>query len=308
VGAVRTAAYDGIHARRAPLLSRVVPYVFVCPALALLLVVTAYPFAYSVYLSFFRTPSESMRWTFTGLANYRAVFADPVFYRVVNNTVVWTAASTLADLVLGMIAALAVNNLRVCRGPVRAALLLPYVVGYVVASYAWLWLYQGDYGLIDGTLTAWHVIAAPIPFLSSLALALPALILTNVWKTFPFAMLMLLAGLQTVPEQLVMAARLDRASSWRTFWEITVPALWPVLVVTAMLLALQNFHSFTIPWIMTGGGPLHRSEIIANYIYNQAFTQLDFGLAAATSCIISALLLAFAVVYVRVLGRGASAR
>jgi multiple sugar transport system permease protein len=192
----------------------------------------------------------------------------------------------------------------VLRGPMRAALLMPYVVGYVVASYAWLWLYQGDYGLIDAELVAWHLVRQPIQFLESIPLALPALILTNVWKTFPFAMLMLLAGLQNVPEQLLQAARLDRATRWRAFWEVTIPSIRPVLLVTTMLLALANFNSFTIPWIMTSGGPLYHTEIITNYIYNQAFNaDHDFGLAAATSCVTSALLMGFAVVYVRALAR-----
>jgi multiple sugar transport system permease protein len=289
-------------------LSRALPYLFVLPAVALVLLVLAYPFVYSVYLSLFSTPANSLRQTYAGLANYQVVFGDPIFYQVLRNTIIWTLGSTAAGVGLGLAAAVAVNGLRLLRGPVRAAMLMPYVVGYVVASYAWLWLFQGDYGLIDGELMAWHWITAPIPFMTSLNLALPAVILTNVWKTFPFAMLMLLAGLQNVPEQLLAAARLDRATAWRTFWEVTVPAIRPVLVVTAMLLSLQNFNSFTIPWIMTGGGPLHRSEIITNYIYNQAFTQLNFGLAAATSCVTSALLLGFAVVYVRTLTRAGRPR
>jgi len=308
VGAVEAAAYGGTVPRRPPLLSRALPYLFVLPAVALVLLVMAYPFVYSVYLSLFRTPSNSFHQTYTGLGNYRVVFGDPVFYQVIRNTIVWTVGSTAAGIALGLAAAVAVNNLKVLRGPVRAALLLPYVVGYVVASYAWLWLFHGDYGLINGALLAWHVIKQPIPFMTSLGLALPSVILTNVWKTFPFAMLMLLAGLQNVPEQLLMAARLDRATAWRTFWEVTIPAIRPVLIVTTMLLSLQNFNSFTIPWIMTGGGPLHRSEVITNYIYNQAFTQLNFGLAAATSCVTSALLMGFAVVYVRTLTRAGSTR
>jgi multiple sugar transport system permease protein len=308
VDAVGVAVREGARPLRPPLLPRVLPYLFVAPAVALVLVVTIYPFIYSVYLSFFATPSRSMNLTFTGLGNYRVVFTDPVFYRVIRNTLVWTVASTAIDVVLGLVAAVAVNNLKVLRGAVRAALLLPYVVGFVVASYAWLWLLHGEYGLINGALVTWHLVREPVSFLGNLSLVLPSLILANVWKTFPFAMLMLLAGLQNVPEQLLMAARMDRASSWRTFWEVTLPAIWPVLTVTTMLLTIHNFNSFTIPWIMTGGGPLHRSEIITNYIYNQAFTQLNFGLAAATSCVTFALLMMFAVAYVRALSRGEGAR
>jgi multiple sugar transport system permease protein len=181
--------------------------------------------------------------------------------------------------------------------------MMPYIVGYVVASYAWLWLYQGEYGLINTTLLAWHVINQPISFLSSLTWVMPAVLLVNVWKTFPFAMIMLLAGLQGIPEQTVLAARLDRASTWRIFLEIKLPYLQPVMLVTAMLLAFQNFNTFTIPYIMTGGGPLFHSEIVSNYIYNTAFTNLNFGQAAAGSVLVMAILMVFAIFYVRALGR-----
>jgi multiple sugar transport system permease protein len=286
-----------------PLRTRLGDYLYVLPALVIMLAVMGYPFVYSLYLSFQATPSYTTQTHFTGLHNYHTLLQDPIFYQVLGNTVIWTAASTVLDIVLGMGAALAVNRIRLLRGPIRAALMMPYVVGYVVASYAWLWLYQGEYGFINTTLVSLHLIARPISFLTSLTLVLPAVILVNVWKTFPFAMIMLLAGLQTVPDHLVLAARLDRASSWRIFWEIIVPSIRPVLVVTAMLLGFQNFNTFTIPYIMTGGGPLFHSEIVSNYIYNQAFTNLNFGLAAAASSLVTAMLMIFAIFYVRTLSR-----
>jgi len=290
----------GLWAR---LRARLGDYLFVLPALVIVLAVMGYPFIYSIYLSFQATPSYTTQTHFTGLHNYQTLLRDPIFYQVLGNTVIWTLASTVLDIVLGMSAALAVNRIRILRGPIRAAIMMPYVVGYVVASYAWLWLYQAEYGLINTTLVSAHLITQPISFLTSLTLVLPAVILVNVWKTFPFAMIMLLAGLQTVPDQLVLAARLDRASSWRIFWEIIVPYVRPVLLVTAMLLGFQNFNTFTIPFIMTGGGPLFHSEIVSNYIYNQAFTNLNFGLAAAASILVIGVLMIFAIFYVRALSR-----
>jgi len=288
---------------RQPLRSRLAPYPFVLPALVIVLAVMTYPFFYSIYLSFQATPSYTTQTHFTGLQNYQSLLHDPVFFQVLGNTVVWTITSTVCDVILGMAAALLVEQLRFFRGPIRAALMMPYIVGYVVASYAWLWLYQGEYGLINTTLLSWHLISQPVSFLSSLTLVMPAVILVNVWKTFPFAMIMLLAGLQGIPEQTVLAARLDRASTWRIFWEVKLPYLRPVLLITAMLLAFQNFNTFTIPFIMTGGGPLYHSEIVSNYIYNQAFTNLNFGAAAAGSVLVMALLMVFAIFYVRALGR-----
>lgn len=185
---------------------------FVVPALLVVLAVMSCPFVYSVYLSFRSTPSYTTATTFAGLANYVKVLHDQTFTQALGNTVTWALASTVLGVLLGLGAALLVQQLRFGRGPIRAVLMLPYIVGYVVASYAWLWLYQGEYGLINVTLQSWHLTSHPISFLSSLTWAFPAVILTNVWKTFPFAMVMLLAGLQGVPTEPVLAARLDRAA------------------------------------------------------------------------------------------------
>ena len=162
--------------------------------------------------------------------------------------------------------------------------MMPYIVGYVIASYAWLWLYQGEYGLLNQVLLSWHVLSEPVSLLSSLTWALPAVILVNIWKTTPFAMIMFLAGLQS-------DAGADGAggASWtarratRAFFEVKLPYLRRVLIITSVLLTLQNFNTFTIPYIMTSGGPLNHTEIVSNYIYNSAFTNLNFGGAAAAS-------------------------
>lgn len=283
--------------------ARFAGYPFVAPALLVVLAVMSYPFVYSVYLSFRSTPSYTSATTFAGLANYNAVLRDHVFVQALENTVTWTLASTILGVLLGLGAALLVQQVRVGRGPIRAVLMLPYIVGYVVASYAWLWLYQGEYGLINVTLQSWHLTSHPVTFLSSLTWAFPAVILANIWKTFPFAMVMLLAGLQGVPAEPVLAARLDRASHWRIFWEVKLPYIRRVLVITTMLLGFQNFNTFTIPFIMTSGGPLNHTEIVSNYIYNSAFTRLNFGLAAAASVVVIIILMVFAVFYVRALSR-----
>jgi multiple sugar transport system permease protein len=277
---------------------------YVLPAVIVILAVMSYPFLYCIYLSFRATPSYTTETHFTGLTNYGAVLHDPVFLNSLLITVVWTIGSTVVDVLLGMAAAVLVNNLGLFRGPIRAALMMPYIVGYVIASYAWLWLYQGEYGLINQLLLSWHVIDSPISILSSLTFALPAVILVNIWKTAPFAMIMFLAALQAVPEQTVMAAELDGATRTRAFFEIKLPYLRRTIIITTVVLTLQNFNTFTIPYIMTSGGPLNHTEIVSNYIYNSAFTNLDFGGAAAASVVVMLILMAFAISYVGSLSRG----
>lgn len=276
---------------------------YVLPAALIIIAVMSYPFVYCIYLSFRATPSYTTETHFAGLTNYGAVLHDSVFLNSLGITVIWTAGSTVADILLGMGAAILVNQLTWFRGPIRAALMLPYIVGYVIASYAWLWLYQGEYGLLNQLLTSWHVIAQPVSLLSSLSWALPAVILVNIWKTAPFAMIMFLAGLQGVPEHTVMAAELDGASKTRTFFEIKLPYLRRVIIITGVVMTLQNFNTFTIPYIMTSGGPLNHTEIVSNYIYNSAFTNLNFGGAAAASVVVMIILMVFAIVYVGSLTR-----
>jgi multiple sugar transport system permease protein len=286
----------------APRRGRFAGYPFVAPALVVVLAIMSYPFVYSVYLSFQSTPSYTTQTHFGGLVNYLAILHSQTFIQALENTVTWTLASTILGVLLGLGAALLVQQLRWLRGPIRAALMLPYIVGYVVASYAWLWLLQGEYGLINVGLLSWHLTSQPVSFLSSLTWAMPSVILANIWKTFPFAMIMLLAGLQGIPNEPVLAARLDRASHWRIFWEVKMPYLRRVIVVTTMLMAFQNFNTFTIPYIMTSGGPLNHTEIVSNYIYDTAFTNLNFGLASAGSVIVIIILMIFAVFYIRSLG------
>ena len=180
------------------------------PAVLVIIGVMSYPFVYSYLSELPGDPVLHHRDAFHGLANYAAVLHDPVFLNSLLTTVIWTLGCTVFDIVLGMGAALLVNELRWFRGPIRAALMMPYIVGYVIASYAWLWLYQAEYGLLNELLTSWHIICQPISLLSSLTWALPAVMLVNIWKTTPFAMIMFLAGLQAIPEQTVMAARARR--------------------------------------------------------------------------------------------------
>ena len=225
---------------------------YVLPAVLVIISVMSYPFVYSIYLSFRATPSYTTETHFAGLANYAAVLSDPVFRGSLLVTIIWTFGCTVMDIVLGMGAALVVENLRWFRGPIRAALMLPYIVGYVIASYAWLWLYQAEYGLLNEVLTSWHIIEQPISLLSSLTWALPAVMLVNIWKTMPFAMIMFLAGLQTIPEQTVLAAELDGASHTRVFFEVKLPYLRRVLG--------DHQHPADVPELQYVHDPLHHDQ------------------------------------------------
>ena len=281
-------------------------YLYVLPALAVMMLVIAYPIYYTVHLSFFNTPPNLSLddKIFVGLDNYARILGADTFHEATWNTFVWTIYSTGIAFVLGFAAALALNQAFAGRGLLRGTLLVPYVISAVAASYIWRWIFHSDVGVIGALSMAFGFTERPINFLDSRSAVMPSLILVNVWKEFPFAMIMLMAGLQTVPEQLMRAAEVDGAGPVQRFWHVTVPHLKNVIMVTLLLLLVTNLNSFTIPYIMTGGGPAGASEIWITHIYQIAFGRIRFGLASAYSVILFIVMMALGYFYVRALTGG----
>ena len=244
---------DGLLAQ---IIAHRVDYLYVLPALIVMLVVIAYPIYYTVELSFYKTPAnlQMKDKIFIGLDNYVTVLTSRSFHKVTVNTVIWTVASTIVAFLLGLGAALSLNREFQGRGFLRALLLIPYVVSAVSASLIWQWIYHSDFGVIGALAVELGLSEEPINFIDNIHTALASLIVVNIWREFSFAMIMLMAGLQTVPDSLLRAAQVDGANAWNRFWHVTAPHLKGVSMVTVLLLMVANFNSFIIPWIMTGGG------------------------------------------------------
>jgi multiple sugar transport system permease protein len=278
-------------------------YVYVLPALVVMLIVIAYPIYYTLELSFYRTPPglQLRDKIYVGFENYAAILTSDVFWRVTLNTLVWTVASTTIAFVLGFALALALHRDFVGRGVLRAIFIIPWVISAVAASYIWKWIYHSDFGVIGAVLVQTGLADRPPNFIDSVDTVLASLIVVNVWREFPFAMIMLMAGLQTVPEQLLRAAQVDGASAWQRFWHVTFPHLRGVSTVTVLLLAVANFNSFIIPWIMTGGGPSNASHIWITHIYELAFGRQRWGVASAYSVLLFIILMTLGYFYVRAL-------
>jgi multiple sugar transport system permease protein len=281
-------------------------YLYVLPAIVVMLIVIAYPIYYTVDLSFYKTPPglQLRDKIFVGVDNYTAILTSDVFWRVTLNTVIWTLASTIIAFVLGYASALALHRDFFGRGILRAILIIPWVISAVAASYIWKWIYHSDFGIIGAVLVELGLASRPPNFIDSVSTVLPSLIVVNIWREFPFAMIMLMAGLQTVPDQLLRAAQVDGASAWQRFWHVTFPHLRGVSTVTILLLAVANFNSFIIPWIMTGGGPSNASHIWITHIYELAFGRQRWGVAAAYSVLLFFILMTLGYFYVRALTRG----
>lgn len=281
-------------------------YLYVLPALAVMMLVIAYPIYYTIELSFYRTPAslQLRDKIFVGFDNYGTILTSPAFWKVTWNTVIWTFFSTVIAFLLGLGAALALDGEFRGRAILRAIFLVPWVISAVAASYVWRWLYHSDFGAIGAFLVQIGVSDRPLNFIDNVQTSLASLIVVSIWKDFSFAMIMLMAGLQTVPEQLMRAARIDGASTWQRFWHVTMPHLKGVAIVTVLLLMVQNFNSFIIPWIMTGGGPAGSSDIWITHIYQLAFGRQRWGVAAAYSVLLFIILMSLGYFYVRALTKG----
>jgi multiple sugar transport system permease protein len=283
-------------------------YLYVGPAILVMLLVIGYPLVYTVYLSFFDTPPRSDDWVWTGLGNYADVLGSDRFWKTTRNTFYWTIGSTGLAFVLGFGAALVVHRRFPGRGIVRAILLIPWVISHVATAYVFRWFLHSDYGLFGGTLLEWGLVDRRPVLLDSVDWVMPAVIMVNVWKEFPFVMIMVLAGLQTVPDQVLRAAKVDGAGTFQQFWHVTVPHLRGVIVITTLLLFVTNLNSFTLVYLLTGGGPAGASQLWITEIYNTAFRTLRYGEASAYSVILFLIMLSMGFFYVKALSSGRARR
>ena len=299
----RTGLLQQVFAKRAD-------YLYVMPALIVMLIVIAYPIYYTIELSFYKTPAnlQMKDKIFVGFDNYVTLLTSESFWDVTLNTVIWTVSSTFIAFFLGVCAALSLHREFAGRGLMRALLLIPYVISAVAASYVWKWLYHSDYGVIGALSVQFGFTEEPINFIDNIHTVLPSLIVVNIWREFSFAMIMIMAGLQTVPDQLLRAAQVDGANAWQRFWHVTVPHLSGVSMVTLLLLMVANFNSFVIPFVMTGGGPAGASDIWITQIYQIAFGRQRWGLASAYAVILFIVLMTLGYFYVKALTRGDEAR
>lgn len=274
-------------------------WVFLAPALILMLIFMIWPIAYLGYLSF-TTGSftiTGVRWV--GLKNYWRMLVSPDFWQVLANTIYFTLATVIPSLVIPLGLAVLLNQSLKLRGILRTAYFIPSVTSVVAVGLGWRWLFQND-GPVNAFLS--NIGFEPIPWLSSTLWAMPVLILLSIWKQLGFNMVVFLAGLQAIPVSRYEAAELDGANPWQQFWHITLPGLRPTLVFATVTTAIFTLRSFEQVYIMTGGGPLNSTNLLVYYIYEQAFAQFDFGYAAAAATILLAIALVLVYFQLRVFG------
>lgn len=271
----------------------VVGLLFILPTVAVVVLIVFYPIVETALMSFSKVNSLAQREGFAGVANYRELFSDTVFLRILAQTVGWTVAVVGITTVVAIPVALALNFSFRGRRLARALLIVPWAASLMINAIIWRWILDGQYSIINGTLMKLHLIDQPIIWLGSEQTAWAAIILVGILVSIPFTSFSLLAGLQSVPSELYEAAMVDGAGFWTSFWHITLPLIRPVLVVTTLLNVIYVFNSFPIPWVLTQGAPAYHTDILVTYLYKRAFTEGQFGPAAAMAMLTFLLLLAF---------------
>ena len=253
---------------------------YTAPALALLALVTLYPAAFVLFLSMHRRLPIFGISRFVGAENFRFLAADDRFWNALGNTVYFTALSVSLELLLGLAVALVLHGARRFGGVVRAAVLVPWAVPTVVSARMWEWIYNTDLGVLN------HLLGTKINWLGSPFWALNAAVIMDVWKTTPFVVILLYAGLQVIPRDLHHAAAIDGAGPWQRFRSITLPLLKPVILVALIFRTLDAFRVFDAVYVLTGGGPANTTETLSIYAYKVLFQTLQFGYGSAIAVVV----------------------
>lgn len=284
--------------------NRLLPVLLIAPALVVIGGLVGYPVLRTAWLSLHDASGLQTLTTgamsFIGLENYVTIAQDPDLRRSALTTVLFGLSCVVATMLVGIAVALLLNRPFKGRVVLGVIVLLPWAIPHVAASYVWQWLFQDQYGVVNWTLATlgmnqfdgfawfnqWHT-----------AFVIVGIVV--VWQSFPFVSLALLAGLQTVPSDVLEAATIDGASAWQKTRLVTLPMLKPLLLVLLVISTIWDFKVFDQVFVLTGGGPARKTEILTISTYQQAFTQSEFGLGSALAMVLFLILLVVTVIYIK---------
>jgi len=280
-------------------------YTFVFPGLLLYVLFVIYPIAKALQMSFFKwsiVPGTPNR--FVGLANYARALDDPVVMLSLRNTIAYTLVTVPGQMILALLAALLLN--KVTRGKIffRTLYYLPVITSWVIVSLLFKYIFQSPKGVLNHLLVnVLHMVQEPIPWLRNASTAVIPIWCLGIWKGIGWAMVIFLAALQTIPQELYEVAAIDGASAWRRFISITLPLMRPTLVFTMVMLMIGGLNVFISVYLITNGGPLQRTEVVLSYMYHQAFDFLDFGYGSALSFVLAVIIITASFLQIRFLRR-----
>lgn len=280
---------------------KLVPYLYVAPTTLLLIGLMLIPIVRVIRDSFLVGAITSRNPTFAGFDNYAILFANPVFWQAVGQTLYFTVMSIIFHLAIGLAFALLLNSPLVppaVRGVLRGLFILPWLFTAVIIAIVWRLLLDPS-GIINEVLMGLNIIGERVLWLSSTNTALHALTFINIWAGYPLYMVSLLAGLQGISKDLYEAARIDGAGPVQRFWYVTIPQLKPIMISIGLLDFIWTMQVFPLVWMTTGGGPVHATEVLSTFTYKLAFSSAQFSVASASAIIILILSMSVTYFYIR---------
>lgn len=288
--------------------SRLLPFLFVAPALLFLAATLGWPLVSAVILSTQDVKIVGSEGQFVGLDNYETIFGRSGFWWAIVRSLVWVLGNAVLQTVLALAVALFLNETFPGVRIARTWVILTWIVPTVVVVMIWRWLFSSSGGMINPLLIQLGLIDRPIGFFNSREGAMATTIFINSWRWFPFVALMMLAGLTRIPAELYEAAKIDGANAVQRFMRVTWPLLQPTLIVLAVVGTLLSFNVFDVIWLLTAGGPSGGTQTLPVLIYETAFKGYKLSEAAAVSVVASVLLMGFAVFATRALAAPSQAR
>lgn len=266
--------------------NHVVPYILLLPSSVLILVFVLVPFLLNIIVSFTDYSLINPNYSFVGIQNYVEVFNSGILVVAVIKTAIWTIGCLIPSLIIGLIACLLMNSNIKFVNVLKAAILLPWVLPEVVTGYAWQWMFSGDFGIITHYLIKLHIIDDSFSFFTTTSAAMTAVIIANVWRSFPFIAVMLYAKLKTLPAEMVEAAKIDGAGSIQIFTHVTISWLMPIAARVMALAFIWTSNAFSIIFTMTAGGPAGGTETLSVLMQRIAMRDYNFPIATALGVIV----------------------
>lgn len=275
-------------------------YLLIAPSVIMVALIYFYPMLNGFWQSLhFFMRLQPWNYHFTGLENYIKAFSSREFWIALRTSLIWTVGGVTFSYLLGLIAALLLNDKFKGRGIYRAVLLLPWVVPPVVAGTSWMWMYADQDGIINLTLRNLGIIDKPIYWLSKTGLAMVSAIIVYVWRSFPFMMITVLAALSGIPDDIYEAGRIDGASTWQLMRYITFPLIIPISVIATVLASIWAFNDFGTVFVLTGGGPAGSTTTLILHAYKEAFQRYNVGYGTSLAMIAMVLMLGVGAFYLR---------
>lgn len=281
--------------------SRKFGYLLVAPAIIYILALVGFPFCLAVWYSISSASVNNLTGHFVGLQHYTSLLHDPEFLQSLRNTVVYTVLSTVITAILGTLLAFVLLSDFKGKRIIRFLILLPWTIPIALTIESWRWMFDSQFSVINWVGTHLHIITATygIQWLGQPNTAMGAVVAVNVWRNFPFAAIILLAGLTSIPPDIIDAARIDGAGFWRRFHYIMVPMMIPILFIGLLFNIVFTFTDLTIIYLLTNGGPANATQVLSSYAFQVGIASGDLGRGAAITLFLLPVLLIFSIIFLR---------